>query len=205
MSFGGKFFTIISSPPVAQVADRIRLAARVVKAVANFVADDGNDAAVIYRIVRSGIEERWLQNRCGKYNFIEPRVVIRVHRLRRHAPLFTVNGVTELGDIAFAFRDAHALQITDEIIPGDCDGRIIAPLGGVANLRIHRRQLGLRFFFGGRTHPVKPVDAVTECSDQIRHQFLHARFIFGREMFLDVTLAERLAERAFNQTHATLP
>ena len=56
---------ILGLPPVAQNTVAVGLASLVVKAVADFVADDGADGAVVDRVVGIGIEERRLQNRRG--------------------------------------------------------------------------------------------------------------------------------------------
>ena len=205
LGFGGKFLAVVGGPPVAQIAHRIRLAALVIEAVADFMADHGNDTAIVHRVVGSGIKKRRLQNGCRKHDFIQARVVIGIHGLRRHAPLLTIDRLAESGDIALVLGGADALQVTDQIIPGDGDSRVIAPLAGVADLRIHGRQFGPRFFLGGGAHPVEAVDALAERRHQVGDQFFHARLVLRREMFFDITLAQCLAERAFDHANAALP
>jgi hypothetical protein len=54
--------------------------------VAGFVADHGTDAAVVDRVVAVGVEERRLQDRGREVDRVVGGVVVRVDRLRGHAP-----------------------------------------------------------------------------------------------------------------------
>src|ERR1700733_1619539 len=56
------------APPVAQSAARVELAALVVEAVRQFMANDGADGAEVYRRVGVGIEIRRLQDRGRKHD-----------------------------------------------------------------------------------------------------------------------------------------
>ena len=57
---------VVVSPPVDQVAVAVVLGTLVVKAVPDLMTDHRADTAVVRRIVGLGVEERRLQNRCGK-------------------------------------------------------------------------------------------------------------------------------------------
>ena len=59
-----------SRPPVAQVAVAVELAALVVEAVADLVADHGADRAVVHRVVGVGVEERRLEDRGGEDDLV---------------------------------------------------------------------------------------------------------------------------------------
>ena len=61
---------VVRGEPVAQIAVGIELAAPIVEAVAHLVADDAADAAIVDRVVRVGIEERRLQDRRRKHDFV---------------------------------------------------------------------------------------------------------------------------------------
>ncbi len=64
---------VLGRPPVAQVAVAVRAAALVVEAVADLVADDAADGAVVDRLVRLGIEERRLQDGGREDDLVERR------------------------------------------------------------------------------------------------------------------------------------
>src|SRR5439155_15862438 len=53
---------IVRRPPIAEVAVAVRLPALIVEAVADLVADDRSDRAVVDRIVGIDVEERRLEN-----------------------------------------------------------------------------------------------------------------------------------------------
>src|SRR3546814_681189 len=74
---------IFVGPPALEIALRIELAALVVEAVTDFVADHRPDAAVVHGIFGTHVEERRLQDRRRKHDFVLQRVVIGVDGLRR--------------------------------------------------------------------------------------------------------------------------
>jgi hypothetical protein len=84
-------------PPVGDVAVAVVLRALVVEAVADLVADDRADAAVVGGVVGLGVEERRLQDRGREHDLVHPRVVVGVDRLRGHQPLVVVDRFAELG------------------------------------------------------------------------------------------------------------
>jgi hypothetical protein len=69
-------------PPVAQVAVPSYLAALVVEAVPDLVADHRADCAVVHRVVGLDVEERRLQDRGREHDLVHARVVVGVDRLR---------------------------------------------------------------------------------------------------------------------------
>ena len=73
-------------PPILELAGRAELAALVVEAMAHFMADDRADRAIVHRRIGIRIEIGRLQDRGGEGDLVGERVVIGVHRLRRHAP-----------------------------------------------------------------------------------------------------------------------
>ena len=66
---------VLLVPPVAQIAVAIELAPLVVEAVADFMADDGSNAAVVDRIIRLHVEKWRLQNGRGENDFVPRRLV----------------------------------------------------------------------------------------------------------------------------------
>ena len=63
---------VLVGPPVAQRAVAVELRALVVEAVADLVADDRADAAVVDGVVGVGVEERRLQDRGGEDDLVQP-------------------------------------------------------------------------------------------------------------------------------------
>src|SRR5207253_11474720 len=78
-----KFLPILRRPPIAQVAAGIELAALIVEAVSQLVANDVADAAEIDGIIHGFVEEWRLQNAGGEDDLIARAVVISVDRWRR--------------------------------------------------------------------------------------------------------------------------
>src|SRR5207302_7001783 len=71
-----ELLAIFLGPPVAQVAFGIKLAALIVKAVRQLVADCASGIAVVGRVVKFGIVERRLQNSGRKVCVIHLGIVI---------------------------------------------------------------------------------------------------------------------------------
>ena len=95
------------------------IAALVVEAVADLVADHRADAAVVDGRVGVRVEERRLQDGGGKNDLVEVRVVIGVDGLRRHAPLAAVYVVpVEAAALTVPIEHHAALHIADEIVAG---------------------------------------------------------------------------------------
>ena len=90
---------VVVGPPVVEVAVAVVLRALVVEAVADLVPDHRADRAVVHRVVGVEVEERRLQDRGREDDLVHPRVVVRVHRLRRHQPLGPVDRLAELGQV----------------------------------------------------------------------------------------------------------
>ena len=122
-----KFVAVRLCPPVFKVAFRIELAALVVKAMRKFMANHYADAAKIHGIIRIFIEERRLQNAGREINVIVWRAVIGVHGWRRHAPLFLVQRLANLIEIALDFKRARSLDIANKIAAHDLHRTVVAP------------------------------------------------------------------------------
>ena len=90
----GGFFEMLQvriGPPIAHTPFRIEGATFRVEGMANLVADDRSDGAVVRGVGSLRIEKRRLQNGCRKTQGIVQRQIHRVHGLRRHGPLFAVH------------------------------------------------------------------------------------------------------------------
>ena len=82
---------VLVGPPVAQRAGAVELRALVVEAVADLVADDRADAAVVDRVVGLDVEERRLEDGGREDDLVQAGVVVGVDRLRGHEPLVAVD------------------------------------------------------------------------------------------------------------------
>ncbi|MNM49066.1 hypothetical protein D3C81_600660 [compost metagenome] len=169
------------------------------------MADDGADGAIVDGVVRIGVKERRLQDGSGEDDFIHRRAVIGVHRLRRHAPLFAVDRLAQLGHLACGIEVGGAHHVAHQVALHDLQLRVIAPDVRVGDLRRELGQLGLRFLLGFRAHPVEGIDAFLVGGQHVFHQLLHVRLALCREILRHIQLAHRFAQYGLDRTHATLP
>ena len=91
-------------PPVGIVALGVELAALVVEAVHDFMADDRANAAVVQRRIGIHVEEGRLQDGGREHDLVLERVVVRVDRLRGHAPLLAIHRLADLGHLVGIFE-----------------------------------------------------------------------------------------------------
>src|SRR5690606_10604355 len=96
--FSIEFFGIVLGPPVIQIAVCIVLATLIVKTMSHFMTDYSTDSSVIYSIISIWIVKWKLENTGWKNDFIETRIVICIHGLRRHHPFGFVNRLTKFID-----------------------------------------------------------------------------------------------------------
>ncbi len=200
-----EFGAVIVGPPVDQVAVAVIFGTLVVETVADLMADDRPDAAVVGGVVGLGVEERRLQDRRGKDDLVHSGVVVGVDGLRRHEPLVAVDGTAELGQIALVLQRVAALVVAVQVVTGDDERRVVAPLRGVADLRRELVEFLQRPLPGLRRHPLQVGDADAVGLPQIGHQFVHPRLGVRRKVPLDVEPAHGVAHQALDQTDAALP
>src|SRR5436305_8584216 len=130
--------------------------------MANFVPDDCADRSIIYGIRRIFIEERRLQYRCWKVERVLQWQIHRVHRLRSHGPLVSVNVLTYPRDLLAIMKCFLAPQVSKNIIGFDFQTGIIVPGFRVANPDIEAVELRLSLGLSGRSHPGERVNALVE-------------------------------------------
>ena len=200
-----EFGAVVVGPPVHQVAVAVVLGALVVETVPDLVADDRADTAVVGGVVGLGVEERRLQNRCGKDDFVHARVVVGVDGLRRHEPLVAVHRVAQLGQLAVVAHRVAAPVVAVQVVALDHQLRVVPPRLRVADLRGELVQLGQRALAGLRRHPVQVGDADPVRLAQVGHQLVHPGLGLRREVPLDVELAHRVAHQVLHHRHRTLP
>ena len=187
---------ILVGPPVIQIAITIEFASLIVKGMTDFMPNDSSDRAIIDCRVGRWIEDRRLQNRCGKYDFVQARVVIGIDRLRCHSPLFSINRLAKFRQHPLVLVASGSLHISSQIIAGDLQVAVVSPLFGVANFRGDLGQLFLRAQFGGGSHPGQFIHAVAEGGQQILHQQVHLFFGLGRKMLFDIQFPDRIPQHA---------
>ena len=147
-------------PPVDQVAVAVVLGALVVEPVADLVADHRADAAVVGGVVGLGVEERRLQNRCGKDDLVHAGVVVGVDGLRRHEPLVAVDRPAELGQLAVVADRVAAQVVADRSSRSIDECRVVAPLGRDSRSSgVNLSSLASARSRVSRRHPLQVVDA----------------------------------------------
>ena len=186
----------------------VEAAALVVEAVADLVADHRADRAVIDRRIGVGIEEGRLQDAGREGDLVEQRVVGGVDRLRRSFP--TSARSTGLGS-----RDSCRFQLElgrrDSMLPSrssriDADRRNSRSTRSGWPMRgSNASSLASASAPGLLVHPVELLQPLGEGGAQIADQLVHLPPALGREVALDIDLADRLAERAVEQAEAALP
>src|SRR5437660_12666156 len=115
-------------PPVAQVTVAVELAALVVEAMRHLVADDGSGSAVVKRHVTAGVEERRLEDTGRKIDAVVLRAVEGVDCGSGHAPFGLVGRLADSGDALVVGDLGAAHGVTVEIVAGDGELAVIAPL-----------------------------------------------------------------------------
>src|SRR6185295_17075182 len=104
----------LGRPPVAHLSGAVELAAFVVEAVTDLMADDRADRAVVDRRIGVRIEERRLQDARREGDLILGRIVVGVDGLRRHEPLAAIDGLVDALDVTLPLeypRVAHILEV----------------------------------------------------------------------------------------------
>ena len=111
------FVGVLLGPPVLQIALGVELAAFVVEAVGQFVADGAAGVAVVRRVVHLRIEERRLQHAGREVDVVHLRVVVGVHGRRRHAPFAAVDAACRSWPAARCDSNVGgALDVAEEIV-----------------------------------------------------------------------------------------
>ena len=196
---------VLVGPPVDHRPGAVVLRALVVEAVADLVADDGADRAVVDRVVGVGMEERRLEDGGREHDLVHRGVVVRVDRLRGHVPLVAVDGGADLGQLAVHGDGERAAGVAEQVGGVGLQRGVVLELLGVADLRGERGELLQRPLLGGVAHPRQRADALAVGRDEVVDELAHALLGGGRELGADVDLADRLAHRALDEPDAALP
>ena len=122
------FFRSAGRPPVREPALRVVLRALVVEAVADLVADDDADRAVVHRVGRVHVEGRRLEDAGREHDLVEQRVVVRVRGRRRHAPAAAVDGLADLRAVVVHVERRPATTFAQNVSRAIVDLRVVLPL-----------------------------------------------------------------------------
>ncbi len=196
---------VVRGPPVAEIAVGIELAAYVVEAVREFVADHDADGAKVHGVVGSVVIERRLQNSSGECDVVLIWVVGGVHGHWRIRPISLIERLADLVEPALDVVLVRALRVAQRIAAHDLERRVITPLVGMADAVGDRLQFPERLGFGVRAHPEQGFDVFAQRRFNIPDHGQCALLAFGTESLLHVNLADQLAQVTVRVAHAALP
>ena len=194
-------------PPILQVTAGIILATLVVETVGHLMTDYHADGTIVECLVGLGIEERILKNSGWEADFVGGWVVVCVHGLRSHEPLFLIHWLTCLLGYHLVGTELTAHQYVLVETLGWVDGQlaVVSPLLWITNLHVELAELVVGCSLGFSAHPFLSVDALTETDLQVLHQRLHHLLGRFREEFLAVDSSECLAHLILYLRCGTLP
>ena len=192
-------------PPFIEAAALVIFGALIVEMVADLMADDRADSAIIDRRVGVGIEERRLQDGGRKDDLLHSEIGVGVDRHRGHPPLPPPDRCPKLGNIIVVRPFDGAKRVAERVAGTNLERRIILPAVGIADLGREIGELGAGPGLGRRRHPHQPVDPPPHRRDDIAHQFVGLGLGFGRIMLGDVQLADVVGQRAGDEINPALP
>src|SRR6266404_4305868 len=200
-----EFFAVGFGPPGFQIAFGVELAAFVVEAVGEFVADGAAGVAVIWRVVDFGIVKRGLENSGGKIDVVHLRIVVGVNGGGRDLPLAVIDWLADFADVAAGFKSGGALNVAEKIGFHNFYRAIVAPAVRVANFVANAGKLGECLLFGFRAHPVERLNALGHGVFDMPDHFQGALLELRRKNFADVGLAEGFAQHVVGELNAAFP
>ena len=183
----------------------VELAALVVEAVREFVADHHADCAIVYGIIHGLLEERWLQNAGRKVDRIQLWIVVRVDGRRRHGPLTAVYGLADLSNPALKFERRSVLFVDEIAFARDLHAGIIAPVRRIADFVFDSFQLHDGLFLGGGRHPGRAFNVIMHSALDGMHHFNGARPALRRKSTVHISLAQSFTEIAVGCVGAAPP
>ena len=196
---------ILLGPPILEVALGVELAALVVEAVRQLVADGGAGVAVVGRVVHLRIVERRLQHAGRKIDVVHLRVVVGVDRGRRHPPLAAIYRLADLGELAAVFEEIATRGVARIVVRRDDDGTVVAPLVRVTDLIHHAMEFIERLLFGRAAHPGELLDVGFHGLFDLARHGDRAGFGLGGKCLFHEHLAKSLAEVPIYAFHTALP
>ncbi|MNY09079.1 hypothetical protein D3C86_1419720 [compost metagenome] len=169
------------------------------------MTDYCTNTTIVNGIICIEIKERILQDRRRENDLIERRVVVSIYRIWCHKPLHTIYCFTQFFQL-FVIIECRSVQyILCIVIFSDYQAAVVFPFVRITDFLHERVQLGHRFFFGHRAHPVQLLNALAKCNLQVVHQLQHFFFSFRFEVFVYIQLAQLIADVTIDHAHNTLP
>ena len=176
-------------PPVAHRAGGIEFRTVIVEAVADLVADNGPDRAVVIGRVCLGVEERRLEDGGGEVQRVLHRQVDRVDQLRVHPPFALVERFAHLGKLLLVAQLFGRLDIGIGVVRVDLQRVVIGPFVGITDADFHGLDLLFGFGLGRGRHPVDCINAFGKGVLDIVDHPLDFGLGRGGEVLIDIELA----------------
>ena len=180
----------------------VELAALVVEAVRDLVADDRADGAVVHGVVGVGVEERRLQDARREDDLVEQRVVVGVHLVGWHRPLAPIDGLVQSADLPRELERAQRIRFSAKD-PRLNEPGVVAPLVREADLYEKPR---------ASAGPPSVASASTRHPDRAPHRaqqpldhLLAALLGLRRERGVDVELRHQFADVRGSGVEHALP
>ena len=171
------------------------------------MADYNADCTIVECIVLLHIKKWILQDTGRETDLVCCWVVVCVHGLWCHVPLFAVNGLAPLlVDVLFPSELRHVaavLGIAECRVNGEC--AVVIPLVGVANLHGKCVQFLVSSLLCNIAHPFLCVDALAKCNLQVLYKLCHTLLCCRWEILGYIQLADDVAQSTVNCAHRTLP
>src|ERR1700730_8160940 len=155
-----KILQVLWCPPVIQVTLCVKFGSLVIEPVRHLMADDRADPSVVDRTITIRIKKRRLEKDRRENNFVHRWIVIGVDGWRRHVPLGAVDGFADFRDVARELERIAAQVVFHVRTTFHVKGRVVAPLLGISDLEVHRRELLNGFLSCGRAHPIKSGEGI---------------------------------------------
>ena len=160
----------------------------------HLVADHHADATVIDSIVSVHVEERRLKDGGREHDFVSVGAVVGVDGLWRHEPFLLVNGLADLGHVSFVLEADGAMRVLEVRLGRDLILAVVFPLVRIADFHSEAVELVQSLGFGLIAHPFKVLDAFAQGHAKVADKVEHALLGLGREVFLNIELANSLTE-----------
>ena len=114
-------------------------------------------------------------------------------------PLVAIDWLANLGDLKSMAEGGNTLQVSNQVICLNLKGRVIAPLIRITNLGDEFGKLFKGFSFSGIAHPGQGFDTLAIGDFQVVYELEHLALGLGREVKIDIDLADGLAQRTLNE------
>mgnify|MGYP002140870801 CR=1 FL=1 len=136
---------ITGRPPIGQTTMFIIFGPLIVEVVADFMADDRANTAIIDRCVGVGVKEGRLQYRRREHNFVHRKIGIGIDRHRRHAPFPTPHRAAQFANLIIMFELRGTPRIAEQMI-GSMRLDIPGALAGGARVNFVDNSVGKVFY-----------------------------------------------------------